>query len=235
MKIKNAIICHHCGAENEYYKETCSSCKAYLRGKIVNIDLWRSIWWLIESPAKAFREIIFAEHKNYIVFILAIMGIKYFLSSLIISNYTFFAGEVNETPIAQLFPAAGILIASVFLMSFLFTKILNAAGYRNTFKSVNAVLVYTLIPSVMIFAILSPIEFALFGQHWYYHNPSPLTLKFGAALVLFGVEIIIYVWGAVLAVKGFIALTGSKKISIALGLVFTLVMIGVILALPFIY
>lgn len=235
MKIKNAITCHNCGAENEYYKDICSSCKAYLRAKVFNIDLWRNIWWLIESPSKAFQEIIFSEHKNYIVFILAVMGVKYFLNSLILSNYTFFAGDINETPLAQVFPAAAILIAVLFLMSFLFTKLLNSVGYRNRFKSVNAVLIYTFIPSVMIFAILSPIEFALFGQHWFYHNPSPFTLKFGAALVLFGVEFIIYVWGAVLAVKGFISLTGNKKLSLLLGLVFTLVMTGVILLLPFIY
>lgn len=235
MKIKNSIICHNCGAENEYYKDICKNCKSHLRGRIVNIDLWKTIWYLIESPLKAFKEIILAEHKNYVVFILIVMGVKYFINSLVISNFLYHADSINETSFGQVFPAGGIFIALVILLSFIFTRVLNMMGYRNIFKSVLAVLTYTFIPSVMIFAILSPIEFALFGQHWYYSNPSPLALKQNAALILFGIEILVYIWGCALSIKGFISLTGKKLFSYLFGLIFSIVITAIMILLPFLY
>lgn len=235
MKIKNSIICHNCGAENEYYNDICNKCKHHLRARVVNIDLWRTIWNLIESPLKAFKEIILAEHKNYIVFILIVMGFKYFLNSLIISNFLFQKDSINETSFGQFFPASAVFFILVLLLSYTYTKILNFMGYHNTKKSVLAVLSYTFIPSVMILAILSPIEFALFGQHWYYHNPNPLTLKKNAALILFGIEVLVYLWGCSLSIKGMISLTGKKLLSFIMGIIFALVITAGMILLPLIY
>ena len=235
MNIKHRIICQNCGAENEYYKETCSSCKAYLRGKVFNIDLWKIIWYLIESPLKAFQEIIFSEHKNYIVFLLIAMGAKYFTNSLIIANFLSPENSINETPFIQVFPAAAIFIATILLIAYISTKIFNMTGYKNKFKSVAAVLAYSFMPSVMILFILAPIEFALFGEHWFYHNPSPLALKHNAAMVLYGVEAVIYLWGYFLAIKGFYALTGSKMLSIIFGLLFGIILTVGMFLLPYAY
>lgn len=235
MTNKNRIKCPNCGAENEYYKDICTSCKSYIRARVVNIDLWKSIWYIVESPLKVFKEIIFAEHKNYIVFLIIVMGIKFFLNSLIISNLLFKQDPLNETPLTHVFPAAAIFIALIFLLSYLFTKVLNAAGYKNIYKSVTAVLIYTFVPSVMIFAILSPIEFALFGQHWFYFNPSPVSLKQNAALILFGVEVIVYIWGCLLSIKAFTALTGNKKLSILFGFIFSVIVTAAMVFISLIY
>lgn len=235
MKIKNPIICQNCGAENEYYREKCKECKAYLRARVFNIDLWSTIWYLIESPLKAFKEIIFAEHKNYVVFLLIVMGIKYFLNSLVISNFIYHHDTLNETPLSQVFPAAAIFIVLILLSAYIFTHILNLMGYRNIFKSVLAVLSYTFVPSVLIFVILSPIEFALFGQSWYYHNPSPVTLKQNAAFILYGIEVLVYLWGAVLSIKAFVALTGKKLLPWLLGLIFSTIVAAVMILLPLMY
>lgn len=233
MSIKNSIICPNCGAENDYYKETCSSCKAYLRAKIFNIDLWRIIWDLIESPLKAFKEIIFAEHKNYIIFIMLIMGFKYFLNSLIISNFINMQDPLNPTPFTLVFPAMGIFIALLLAVSFLFKNILNLTGYKNLYKNVTAVLTYSFIPSVLIFCILSPIEFAIFGRQWFYHNPSPFSLKRNAAFVLIGIEAGVFLWGCFLSIKGFNALTQNRMISILFGLIFSVIFIAGMFLLPF--
>jgi len=236
MKIKNSITCHHCGAENEYYRDTCSSCKTYLRARVFNIDLWKSIWYLVESPGKVFKEIIFAEHKNYIVFLLIAMGIKFFLNSLIISNLIYQKdNSINETPFSQVFPSGAIFAAAVLLLSYLYTKIFNTMGYRNRFKSVAAVLIYSFVPSVMILAILAPIEFALFGQHWFYANPSPISLKPGASYVLYGVEAFVYFWGWVLSIKAIRELTGNKKVSIIFGLLFSIIITAVLVLVPLMY
>ncbi|NOX19606.1 MAG: hypothetical protein GXO87_15160, partial [Chlorobi bacterium] len=63
--MKNNVICKNCGAENPFYLLTCKSCNAYIRDKVSNINLWEIIWKLIETPVEAFRQIIYAEHKNF--------------------------------------------------------------------------------------------------------------------------------------------------------------------------
>ncbi len=235
MKIKNAVNCQNCGTENEYYRETCKSCKAYLRARIFNLDLWRMIWHIIESPSKAFKEIIFSEHKNYIVFLLILMGGKYFINSLIISNFVFYKDSINETSFTQAIPVTGIFILFVFLFSYLATRIMNAVGYKNITKSVTAVLAYSFVPLTLILVILAPIEFALFGQHWFYHNPNPLTLKRNAAFILFALEGLVYVWCCILSIKAFIALTGNKAISFILGIIFILILTAGMVFIPLIY
>lgn len=235
MKNKNQIVCQNCGAENEYYKETCGSCKAYLRARIFNIDLWKMIWYMIESPLKAFREIILAEHKNYVVFILILMGVKYFLNSMVISCFLHTNDPLNETPYTQVFPAGAMFILLLFLLAYLSTHILKGLGYKNIFKSVAAVLTYSFIPSVLSLAILSPIEFALFGQRWFYHNPSPLSLKANAAFILLGIEVLFYIWGCFLSIKGFYSLTQSRIISYIMGIVFSIIITAGMILLPFSY
>lgn len=235
MKIKNPVICQNCGAENEHYREKCRECKAYLRARVFNIDLWSTIWYLIESPLKVFKEIILAEHKNYVIFILIVMGAKYFLNSLVISNYVYPPDPLNATAMTQIFPAAGVFVALLLLLSYVFTHILNMMGYRNIFKSVLAVLTYTFMPSVMILIILSPIEFALFGQSWFYNNPSPIVLKQNAAYILYGLEVLVYLWGCVLSIKAFTALTGKKIISYIMGIIFSIIITAVMVLLPLMY
>jgi hypothetical protein len=235
MKIKNAVICQNCGAENEYYKETCKSCKAYLRARIFNLDLWMVIWRIIESPMKAFKEIIFSEHKNYVIFLLILMGGKYFINSLVISNFIYYKDSINETSFTQVFPVIAIFSVFIFLFAYISTKLMNALGYRNIVKSVSALLSFAFVPSILIFAILTPIEFALFGKHWFYHNPSPVTMKQNAAYILFTLEGIIYLWCCVLCIKAFIALTGSRIIAYIFGIVFVIILTAGMFLIPLIY
>lgn len=235
MKIKNSIICQNCGTENEYYKETCKNCKAYLRARVFNLDLFRIIWHLIESPLKAFKEIIFSEHKNYVIFLLILIGAKYFINSLIISNFIYFKDKINETSFTQVIPVIGIVIIFIYLFSYLTMWLMKAIGYRNKSKSISAVLTYAFIPSIFIFVFLTPIEFALFGKHWFYFNPGPLTLKNNAAFILYALEAGIYLWCCFLSVKGFIALTGSRIIAYIFALVFIAIVTAGMFLIPLIY
>ena len=75
--------CKKCNHINPAYKYICSECKSYLRERVVNIDLWNTIQLIIEDPHKAFKQIIFAEHKNFIIFISFFIAVK----NLIIARF----------------------------------------------------------------------------------------------------------------------------------------------------
>ena len=82
----NVNICSNCGVENPLYLKNCLNCKHYIRTAVVNIDLWRTIYQLFENPRKALKNIIYAEHKNFIIFLLFFFSIKLFLFSISIQS-----------------------------------------------------------------------------------------------------------------------------------------------------
>ncbi len=60
--MKNTITCKNCKDENPFYGLICKSCGSYLRERIFNIDLFKIMGLLIESPQKGFEIIIHSEH-----------------------------------------------------------------------------------------------------------------------------------------------------------------------------
>jgi ribosomal protein L40E len=92
--MKNKIICENCNSENDFFNLNCNNCGSLLRDKKPNIDLFATVWALIEEPTKSLRKIVFAEHKNYQFFVLLLLLLKlvftsFFLQSLIISPVDF--------------------------------------------------------------------------------------------------------------------------------------------------
>ena len=83
--MKNVITCKSCGAENPFYGIICTECKSYLRERIVNIDLFNVTSLLIHSPREAFTQIIRAEHKNFIFFLLLLASAKFLVNSMYIA------------------------------------------------------------------------------------------------------------------------------------------------------
>ena len=54
----------------------CSSCKSYLQSKVDNLNLFETIWQLIETPGVAFKKILLARHKNYVILLSSLAGIS---------------------------------------------------------------------------------------------------------------------------------------------------------------
>ena len=60
------ITCSICGVQNDELAVLCSSCKSYLQSKVDSLNLFATIWQLIENPRAAFKKIVLARHKNYV-------------------------------------------------------------------------------------------------------------------------------------------------------------------------
>src|SRR5690606_23987280 len=114
--MKNAVVCKNCNSENPFYELICRNCRSFLREKIYNIDLWKTISQLIESPSTAFRNIILSEHKNYLLLLLVLIAGKLFLNGIFL---IIFFNEWNASPPGFISSYLLIFVLTTFLF-FLF-------------------------------------------------------------------------------------------------------------------
>lgn len=227
--MKNTITCENCQAENPHYALNCSSCKAYLRTRVVNIDLWHSIGKLIEYPVKGFTDIIYSEHKNFIFILTVLAGIKYFLNAIIFSQTLNINNGTLDNLAYNYLLGEGYLILSALFFAFLITIINRSVGLITRFKDNFAVIVYSLIPLILAAVILVPIEIALFGTHLFNFNPPPYIIKPFAFWVLLSVEGLMIIWSVFLLITGMYAQSKNILYSILIGFVFSILLyIGMI-------
>lgn len=220
--MKNVITCKNCNDENPYFSFICGNCRAYLRERVVNIDLWKTIGELVESPAKAFSQIIHAEHKNFIFLLSFLIGIKYFINILILSE-PFFGGSriFYNSLYAFFFSIAGVLILPA-LFSYFFTRFTDMFKVKTRFKDNFAFFIYSQVPHVFALVFLFPVELVLFGGFLFTTNPSPFVLKPTPAYTLAIMELILFLWAIVLGYWAVYTATRSRIYSILISLSYNL-------------
>lgn len=212
--MKNTITCPHCNSENAFYNVICTKCRYYLRDRIYNIDLWTAISSLIDNPDKAFKNIIFSDHKNFIFFILLIITAKYLISARFLAMLSI--GEFQTT--IELFFSYLILLSSVSIYFVLFTSIYRILCNHNDiyvrFKDVFSITIYSQIPFVLGLIVLFSLELVIFGDYLFSVNPTPFTIKGSIAYLFLAVEIGLILWSFFLVFKGFKIHTQSFSFSI---------------------
>lgn len=231
--MKNNIICENCNSENDYFKFSCSNCGSLLRDKTPNIDLFSTIWQLIETPTKAIKRIIFSEHKNYLIFLLLLLVTKFVFSS-------FFSQSVLIEPVNyQKYLSAnfGIGFAIILFLIIVFPliqkKILKSRNVNTRYKDNLAILVFTQIPIILFLILILPIEFALFGKFWLFSNPSPFIIKETAAYSFLIMEILVLIWSLILFGIGNYIQSKSKIYSIIVTIIFSIILAITFLFIPF--
>ena len=216
--MKKVLVCNNCHAENPFYHLICTNCNAFLRSKIPNIDLWDTLWKLLESPVKTGEHIIQSDHKNFVVTILALAGIKIGIAFLIISN----ALSLLQTEISSSFEfilLSGIaFIVLVVFISFLITMLNNLFGLKNRFKDNLALYSYSFLPIVLTLIILTPIQLAIYGTYWFTYNPSPLVFKPFTTYVMLFLEGLFFIWSLFLLITSTYSQSKNIVYSIAVGI-----------------
>ncbi|MFA7420339.1 MAG: hypothetical protein WCZ90_11705 [Melioribacteraceae bacterium] len=221
--MKNELICNNCGTSNPIYSLNCTKCNSFLRARVPNIDLWDTIWSLFISPIDSAVKIIQAEKKNFLVLLLSLWFIKSSVNYYILSNYhssgvaslgeSLIKGGVFSVALIMLFP---------FLVNILFTKL----KIPNRLKDVFSIITFSLVPIILVFVILTPFHFALYGFYWYTVNPSPLIIKPLVTYVLYGIEGVFYLWVLVLFITSLFAQTNRKILSALVGILLLIVLLG---------
>ena len=232
--MKNPVICKNCSEKNPLYAHICSKCKYFLRDKVYNVDIWVTIGQIIESPTKAFLKIIFAEHKNFIVF----LTIFFALRILVLSRFTSLFFTDSSTSAAPIIISYLIsLTASAiiyFVLSYISSVVLNRWEYIVRFKDVYSLNIYSNIPNILALFILLPIELIVFGNYLFSNNPNPFQVKETFAYILSSFELGIILWSVILNYKAMKTLINNNSAALLISSIHLIFFITLIIALSFI-
>lgn len=215
--------CKKCNHINPAYKNICTQCKSYLRERVVNIDLWNTIRLIIEDPVKAFKQIIFAEHKNFILFLTFFISIK----NLIIARY-FSVPALGLNGVTTSFFLSILLMTLISIsLLFLFTNLLSTFyRFRKIelrIKDVFAISVYSFIPYFFGLIFVFPVELIVLGGDIFSNNPYSFQIKPLITYILLGVEIITILWSFYLIQKGIFQILMNRFFSLLFSFAFFII------------
>ncbi len=166
------ISCTVCGEQNEDLAITCKKCHSYLQAKVDTIDLFPTIWGLIERPSPTMRKIVLAKHKNYVFILLMLLGVAI---SLALSSYLQLGRRIPYGVLMGISVLAGPLLGMLFglLAGVLVRYLARPLGGRGSARNSRAVLAFAAVPIIFLLVIVYPVEFGIFGKFLFDHNPPP--------------------------------------------------------------
>lgn len=233
VKMKNQIKCENCNSENDFYNLNCKSCGALLRDKFPNIDLFSTIWFLIETPTKALKRIVYSEHKNYLTFILLLLILKLLFTSFFLQSVFIEPIDYNNYLSLNYGIGFACFIALISVYPLIIKLFLQNNSVLTRYKDNLALLVYSHIPLILFLFLLLPIEFALFGKYWLFSNPSPFMIKEVAAYSFSFMEVLAFIWSLLLFGIAIKIQSNSRIFSIMLTLLYALILFGLFFFIPY--
>jgi hypothetical protein len=225
MKKIDQIACKKCATINPLYTSICENCGAFLRERIVNIDLFKTIGQLIENTSLAFKQILFAENKNFIIFITIFLAIK----NLLLARF-FSVPELGVEGVRISFIVSYLIMLDfTFILFGAFTAIqkllFKQLNIEIRYKDIYTLNIYSFIPLILSLIFIFPVELVVLGGDIFSNNPNPFQIKPTVAYILGGFEVILFVWSIVLLTKSIIFITGKYILSIALANLFLIALI----------
>ena len=225
----NEIQCSNCGEQNLLYEKNCAKCKHYLRAAVVNIDLWNTVWLLFEKPKIAIQNLIMAEHKNFSIFLLFFLALKFFTTAVTIQSAFDLTLPMTDFFYTNIIIGVFIYLTIILIFTFIFSKLIKN-NYKVRFKDNFKIIVYSFIPIIR----LSPVEYGLFGKHWFLHNPSPFLIKSTLAYLILGLELLMFSWSLLILFIGLKIQTNSIVIGLLSLSLFIFVLLLSFSFIPFI-
>lgn len=214
------ITCNKCSTVNPLYTSICINCKSYLRERVVNIDLWKTIGLLIEDPSSAFRQIIFAENKNFIIFITLFIALKNLLITRFLS-----VPFLGKEGVSTSFIISYLIILTYTLLLFIGFTFLQKIYFKRLktilrVKDIYASNVYAFVPFVIGLFLIFPIELVVLGGDIFSNNPTPFQIKPTVSYLLAGFEVFTFIWSVVLLNKSIRFVSGKILTPILLTVLF---------------
>lgn len=211
------ITCPICKTENNHLASICFKCGGFLQAKVDNINLFETLWKLIEHPSKAFKNISMAKHKNYIALLSFLAGIN--LSFLLLRYWNIY--DLLETT-KTLFIAGvggGILLGvlSITIISLLIFNLAKFFKVRTLFKNVWSVVSFSFVPLIYSLIFLMPVKLLTFGIDYFGTDSSPVSLNQSVYYILMTLDSLMLLWVValvIIAVKTIYNLTIQKSLTI---------------------
>src|SRR3989338_184728 len=196
------MICPICAAENPDTATLCRSCRAYLQDRVPYLDLFNTLWGLVESPGKTFHVIARSEHKNYAFLLFATAGIPALASMASL----FRAGELFPTLLEAMFAvlAGGVFmgLVSAPVVSVVHALVVRLLGGAWSFRTSLGVTSYALAPGAIIGLVLLLIQLLTFGMYYFTSNPPAATIKPVSYWALVVLQSLVLIWSIGLLMSG---------------------------------
>ncbi len=196
------FICSVCQKENDQFAITCNECGSYLQNKIANLDLFSTIWQLIEHPKNAFRIITLSKNKNYAFFLYLLTGV--FISFT--TTWYYEQGDKFDNLLILIiflsiggFILGGILSVVVPTIHWILTRIFKG---KNTFRNSLAVTSYSFFPTLIALIVILPIQLMTFGMYLFTFNPHPIKIKPELYFIFILIDSLFILWSIILLIIG---------------------------------
>ncbi len=225
------IVCPVCQHSNDHFAIKCVSCGSYVQDRVPNLDFFAILWLLIESPAKAFKKIIIAEHKNFVLFLALFLGIGGIFALMWVKR--------SGNSFDNLFPLLlfGVvigLVVSVPLFYF-FTGVFHAVAKlldgKAEFRETYGIIGWSLMPMMLSVMIVLPLELSTLGLLLFSSNPSAYEVKPVVTMVFIGLDGLLALWSVLLAATG---ISMAHRFSFMKSLAVTIIVTGAVSYFTFI-
>ena len=213
------ITCPICQTQNNHLTSICMKCGGYLQTKVDNINLFETLWTLIEHPSKAFKNIAMAKHKNYIVLLAFLSGID--LSFLLLWFWNVYDRLEDSKVFLLAGSGGGILFGLIFItiISLFVLSLAKIFKVKTLFRNVWSVVSFSFVPLIYAFIFLMPVKLLAFGINYFSTNPSPETLNQFVYDLLLIIEGSMISWAAILfiiAVKTIYGMNIGKTLTVCI-------------------
>ncbi len=231
--MKNTVKCKSCGNDNASFRLNCTECNNYLRARVWNINLWHNIRLLIETPTKAFQNIIWSEHKNFVIIIVLLSALKFMVDSFFLKMMNGDTDFLLNGFFSDYILVLAEVVIFLLLYSFVILQVNKIFLVESRFIDIFSVISYSFIPGIFALVLLFLIEIILFGSYLFSINPPPTVIKPTLAYSLLSLEALIICWSIFLLSFGIYTITKMRLYSILSSFVFFIFLLLILFLTPF--
>ncbi len=204
--------CPSCGAENQPLVLRCAHCGAFVRDRVPVVDLFSTLWRLVDAPDAAFLRVARSERKNYTHILFALTG-----PLLLATVFALAAAGDRGRGFGALFlallsagPALGVLYGVLLTLS------ARALLPALTYKQRAAQLAWALVPLAWAGVLVLPMQLGVLGLTMFSRNPAAWHMQPLPFWLLLGVDAACLVWSGALVARAFRPYAVSARVRIAL-------------------
>lgn len=199
------------------------------------LNLFETIWGIIESPHATFRRIVLAKHKNYGLFLSSLAGVT------LVFYVAWYKNVVDK--LQSLLPVIGaaillgplVGIAFVLVLAYTVRIVSKSLGGNPTLRNLFAAMAYGTVPLVFSVVFLIPIEIAVFGSDFFGTNPPPMTIRPIEYTILLALKGLSGLWMMFLLIHGTMAANAfPRRKFLPVGVVFVSLFVAVAIVLHFV-
>lgn len=171
------IVCPVCGRANDEVRTTCDGCGSFLQSRVDALNLFETLWGLLESPRRTMKRIVLARHKNYAFLLSALFGVGLVLDIAWYKSLAERFGSLTSLVSIALIAGPFLGMLSVVVLSVLLQRVTRLIGGTATLRNLFAATAYALFPFVVVLVFVVPVEIAIFGLDFFGANPPPMVIK----------------------------------------------------------